>query len=403
MTSDAFPPMQGEFWQWKAPPGRPFPIIAWLGPPPDLLKDDAWGDMARAGFNLCQPQNFADRDSNRKALAFGEKHGLGLLLRDPRIIYRKGKSLSDYEIEATVRDWASHPALAGYALEDEPGKEEFGELAHIREALARLDPGHWSYVNLFPNYATPEQLGTPSYSDHVESFMETFRPFVLSYDHYCIVGDSVRPEYYENLEIIRAAALKRKRPFWAFTLSTPHYSYPPPTEGHLRFQLYSDLAYGAKGLQYFTYGPALDHNGLIDRRGNTTRTYDLAARINAEIQRMGPVLLKLRSKEVLHTDPQPRGTRPFEGYGGVAKCGGAPALLGFFDGPEGQRFVMIVNRDPFDPSEMRVRFSSDVKSVAAVNKAEQNGVFKEVELKGGELELSLVSGDGCLFKLETMS
>jgi len=402
IMSSAFPPMQGESWEWQAPPGRPFPIIAWLGPPPDLLRDSAWKDMAQAGFNLCQPQNFADPESNRKALALGKKHGLGLLLRDRRIIYRQGKSFSDYKIKATVRDWASHPALAGYSLEDEPGKGEFDELARIREALARLDPGHWSYVNLFPNYATPQQLGTESYTDHVESFMETFRPFVLSYDHYCIVGDSVRPEYYENLEVIRAAALKKERPFWAFTLSTPHYSYPQPTEGHLRFQLYSNLAYGAKGLQYFTYGPALDHNGLIDSLGNTTRTYKLAAKINGEIQRMGPILLTLTSTEVFHTDPQPRATRRFEGCGGVAKCSGAPAVLGFFDGPEGQKYVMIVNRNPFGPAELSVRFSRDVRSVATVNRADQGGTFNEVELKDGrELGLSLAAGDGRLFTLKT--
>jgi len=359
--------------------------------------------MARAGFNLCQPQVFTDPVSNQKALALGKKYGIGLILRDERTTYfTKGNPRKTAEIEAAVRQWKEEPALAGYAIKDEPSRKDFEELVRIRKTISRLDPNRLAYVNLFPSYASSGQLGTWTYSGHVKSFMRTFQPSVLSYDHYPIVGKSVRSGYYQNLETIRAAAMKGNVPFWAFTLSLPHYDYPKPTEGHLRFQLYSDLAYGAKGLQYFTYGPAIKNDGLIDAQGHTTHTYELAMKVNREIHHIGPVLLKLKSTEVLHTVPRPRGTRAFKGYGGLIKCSGAPAVLGFFKDPKGHTWLMVVNRNPFKDVNLTLTFSDDVKSIEVADRSQKGGTIKQVELKGRELQLPLTAGDGCLLRVNTL-
>ena len=228
------------------------------------------------------------------------------------------------------------------------------------------------------------------------------------YDHYSIEGYRfreadyairVRPEYYENLEIIRAAALKHGVPFWAFTLSTPVFSYPTPTEGHLRFQLYSCLAYGARGLQYFTYGPAEGENGLIDGKGRRGPWYETAKRINREIQNMGRLLLSLTSTAVFHTSPQPRGTTWIhQGHGGLASCLGAPAVLGFFDGPDGRRFLMVVNRDPMKAAELTLTFAEGV-AVAEVDRSRADGATRPLELTDGELKMTLSDGDGRLLEL----
>ena len=76
---------------------------------------------------------------------------------------------------------------------------------------------------------------------------------LLSFDHYPVVGDTCRPEWYENLEIFSDEARKAGKPFWAFSLATSHGPNPVPTPAMLRLQVYSDLAYVAQGIQYFTY------------------------------------------------------------------------------------------------------------------------------------------------------
>ena len=395
-------------WKWEPPEDRPFPIMAWYGPGVHLLNDQVWGDMAGAGFNLCLNSFHGPEEAHHKSLELGQQHGIGVFLGG-RVNWEWGEKEEDADklaahVKETVAKWSNEPALAAYVFKDEPHAVSFPALAKTRELLERADPGHWAYINLFPNYAPVNYLfyvrdqETRGYRYYVEHYMETVRPKVLSYDHYGIrTDDEVTPEYFDNLEIIRAAALKYEVPFWAFTLCTPlRPVFPMPTEGHLRFQLYCDLAYGAKGLQHFTYCRAEGFDGLIDHQGKRTATYDLAKRINWEIQHMGPVLVGLKSTAVFHTGPLPRGTKLFEGYGGVVSCTGGPAVLGFFDGPKGGKYLMIVNRSPAKSAEVTLKFAEGVKSVGEVDRSKAGGRVRAIEMNGGEVKLEMVAGDGRL-------
>ncbi|MEN8256218.1 MAG: hypothetical protein ABFR33_12195 [Verrucomicrobiota bacterium] len=386
---------------------RPFPIVAWIGPGSDILSDSTISDMADAGFSLWHLHNIRDPESIQKALELGGRHGIGVFVVDDRIRHKKGTTglPSKSDIEAAVGQWMSYPALAGYGIRDEPAAHEFPELVRIKNIVAGIDPDHRAYVNLFPTYASSGQLGAPAYIDYVEDFMRAFMPSVLSYDHYSIStwkGLHVGVTYYENLEIIRQAALNAEVPFSAFTLSIPHWSYPQPTEGHIRFQLYSALAYGAKELQYFTYG-SVDNpdysDGIIDKEGNTTATYGMASKINWEIQRMGPVLLDLKSTAVFHTDPQPSGTKPFAGHGGLEKCWGE-AVLGFFEDSEDQTWLMVVNRNPFDSARIKLKFADTVESVGELDRTREGRIVNPVELEKQRLNLPLAAGDGRLFRID---
>ncbi|MEN8255919.1 MAG: hypothetical protein ABFR33_10680 [Verrucomicrobiota bacterium] len=391
----------------KAGSDRPFPIVAWMGPGSDILSDSTVSDMAKAGFSLWYLQNIRDPESIQKALELGGRHGIGVFVVDDRIHHKKGTTGLPLEsdIEAAVRQWMSYPALAGYGIRDEPAAHEFSELTRIKNIVAGIDPARRAYVNLFPTYANSDQVGAETYADYVEGFMRSFDPSVLSYDHYCIRdGEVVSPTYYENLEIIRRVSLNAEVPFSAFTLSIPHWSYPAPTEGHIRFQLYSSLAYGAGELQYFTYGavPNKDYgDGLIDAKGNKTETYGMASKVNWEIQRMGPVLLELKSTAVFHTDPQPSGTQEFTGHGGLEKCSGE-AVLGFFEDSKGQTWLMVVNRDPFDSARVKLTFSDKVESVGELDRTKEGCTVNPVELEKQKLSLPLAAGDGRLFRIDTM-
>lgn len=388
---------------------RPFPILAWHGPGKMLLTDRDWENMALAGFNLCHTL-FLDTELNQKALTLGDKYGIGVLLRDP-IINLGEKPQAKADIEEAVKQWMKKPGLSGYALKDEPGANAFAELARIKRIISDIDSNHRIYVNLFPDYASAKQLEKATYLKYVKRFMRKFKPDVLSYDYYSITKEEkkeiVRASYYENMEIIRKAAKKAKVPFSAFTLSIPHWDYLTPTEGHIRFQLFSALAYGAKELQYFTYG-ALPHipdfptGGLIDSAGNKTSTYGYASKINWEIQHMGPVLLDLESTEVFHTAPQPKGTKAFAGYGGLDKCSGE-AVLGFVEDSEGQTWLMVVNRNPFGSAVLTLSFSDDVTSVGEFDRTQEGCIVNEVELVNQQLVLPLTAGDGRLFRIDTDS
>ncbi len=120
-------------------------------------------------------------------------------------------------------------------------------------AFSRATLAHLPYVNLFPTYAPPEQLGTPSYYDHAEDFLNTVTPRIVSYDHYALLeGDRLRPDYFENPALVRAASRRHGVPFWFSLQLIPEPGWRELTEHELRWQVYTSLAYGAKGIWHFT-------------------------------------------------------------------------------------------------------------------------------------------------------
>jgi len=88
-------------------------------------------------------------------------------------------------------------------------------------------------------------------------------------------------------EIIADASRSANKPFWPLRWRWPHGSTPSDL-GSPALQVYSDLAYGAQGIQYFTYWtPQSDvwdfHNAPIGLDGKRTPVYDLVRKMTEEI------------------------------------------------------------------------------------------------------------------------
>ena len=95
-------------------------------------------------------------------------------------------------------------------------------------------------------------MGVKTYEEYVEAFLTNVHPPFLSYDHYALLeSGSLRRGYFENLETIRAAALRHGISFWNIVLANAHFNYAEPTLAGLRFQVYTTLAYGARGIKLF--------------------------------------------------------------------------------------------------------------------------------------------------------
>ena len=234
--------------QDKTNPARQIPILAWYSIPPEQTSLARYLELKESGIthNL---SFFNDAESMSGALDTAWKAGIKMIVYCPEL-----KTAT----EKTVKRFMNHPAVAGYMLRDEPNRSDFPELAEWAKKIRKTDDNHFCYLNLFPNYATEEQLGTKTYQEHVDLFVREVPVQFISFDHYPVLGDSLRANWYENLEIISEAARKAGKPFWAFALSVAHGKYPVPTIAQLRLQVFSDLAYGAQGIQYFTYWTPFD-------------------------------------------------------------------------------------------------------------------------------------------------
>ena len=251
------------------------------------------------------------------------------------------------EVMTAVGD---HPAALGFYIKDEPSAEEFAGLRVAVDEVQRRAPRHWPYINLFPDYATAEQLGVASYEEHLERFVAACRPPLLSYDNYSIMeAQDVRPPYWTNLESMRAASRRHGIPFWNIVLTVAHFHYRELAAADARFQAYTSLAYGASGLSYFTYfapGHGNYRMGPIDQFGNETTTWGILRNVNLQLVRVGPVMAKLKSQRVYHFGAVPQGCQGPSGESFVEKLAGAeqaPACVGDFVDDAGGRYTMIVN------------------------------------------------------------
>jgi hypothetical protein len=130
-------------------------------------------------------------------------------------------------------------------------------------------------------------------------------------------------------------------------LAMPHGPYRDPSEGELAWQVHHALAYGARGVSYFTYWTPPDdadwnyHDGLIED-GRPTLRYFQVARINRELRALGGALDGFTSIAVADSLGEIGVPFPIGPIDGVE---GGPITVGLFGDGAGRLAVLLVNRD----------------------------------------------------------
>lgn len=252
-------------------------------------------------------------------------------------------------VQALVNRTGAHPATFGYYLRDEPSAAVYTGLGTWAAAYAQAAPQALSYINLFPNYASPAQLGAATYEEYLQRFVATVKPRFVSYDHYALMDDgSLRDGYFQNLEAVRRVALKENLPFWNIVLANAHFHYAEPSPAGFRFQLYTTLAYGGRGISYFTYiTPDVGNYRLapLDPFGHRTPTWDMLRQVNLQLRRLAPTYLRLTSLNVFHHGQVPAGCSDSSSSLLLTHLEGGNLVVGEFREAEGRDAVLVVNKD----------------------------------------------------------
>lgn len=338
------------FAQSSDNPKEQIPILAWYGVSPKESTVERYMELRQSGITH-NFTFFANVEELATAMEAAKKAGIKMIIHCPEL---------EKEPEKIARRFKNHQALAGYFLRDEPGRSSFPVLSEWAKRIQSVDDKHFCYLNLFPNYAPKEALGTDTYREHVQLFIQEVPLQLLSFDHYPIVTDPqgnrvIRGEWYENLEIFSDEARKAGKPFWAFALTVAHGPYPIPTPAEIRLQVFSNLAYGAQGIQYFTYWtPSINegqdfHHGPIDYdTRKRTEVYDYISVINSEIRNLSKVFLDAEVISISHTgDIIPAGTHPLNTLPGVItklETEGKGAIISHLKKGE-TSYLVVVNGD----------------------------------------------------------
>ncbi len=381
---------------------RTFPIMAWGNTPSD---SDQLKLMKEAGLNTAGFCRVADAARVRDA-------GLACFATDRRI---NGFDLAHMPSDEVIRKQASevvtelgsNPAVLGFYLRDEPHASLMPAMGRIARILKELAPDKWPYVNLFPYRVSPERMGTPDYDTYAKMLVNTIGQPYLTYDNYSLVGGDMLDYFYNNLDIVRRIAQETHVPFWNCILANAHFNYMEPSDATLNLQVYSTLAYGGRGIQYFTYYTPHNGNyrlGAIDQFGNKTATYDALRRINLQIHALAPALLKLRSTGVYHYPDAPEYGHPLSQSKLIRSVTMSQRyvrppvqgrfLVGEFEDGQGRPYFLIVNKDLNNSFQFAITLKQEGRKLIRIcNYSGQEEEF------GREMDW-LAPGAGILFRIE---
>lgn len=366
------------------------PIIAFMGVPANQSSDQSFKEFREAGFDICI-SNYNSLQEIKTALFYANKQGVKIIPRCWAILQNPLKAAQELK---------DYPALFGYHIFDEPDAQKIKELVPIVNKIMAVDPKHPCYINLLPYYGDGifRITKTKNYKEYLEVASQLKTP-VISFDHYPIQKNSIRQEWYQNLEMVRKESILTGKPFWGFILSTPHLDYPQPTLASLRLQAYVNLAYGAQALQYYTYWTLkphdnLDyHNGPINYNGKKTKTYNIVQKINAELKQVGALFADAEIISVHHLLKIPIGTTKQPSMpmnlSKLSIKGTQGAVLSTFY-KQGHTYLAIVNKDYQHSLKIYIQAKNDIPK----------HVTKSNEIEHLKSNYSITGGDLIIFRLE---
>lgn len=254
----------------------------------------------------------------------------------------------------------------GYDVMDEPiSLAQLRQAADSARRYREADPTHLTFVNL-------NQKG----GHWIDLFLNIVKPDFLGYDEYpwwyggiyeWFTGQN--PQFVK-LEQYRDAALAAGLPLVVWrevntqrnVPGTPDRNWvtPPGNAPKIRQNIFATLAYGAKGILWFT------GELLFDKAtGEMNETGRQVAALNQELKLLGPVLFRLRSTGVFHTDPVPDGSRRVSPDHWVRPVGN-DLVLGTFRDPENREYVMVANKSWEAARKAVLEFRLFLEEVASV-------------------------------------
>lgn len=237
--------------------------------------------------------------------------------------------------------------LWGYKLKDEPGFDLWGykgpvapvgavDICAVYRTYLMHTNGHVGFFTLAvttsegtigKDLANNKDLDNyEKYAAYLKAFKDKFNPPLLTVDFYPVQKNyddknphfKVRSDYYPYMETIARFSTDHNLPFWMYMLSTQmdiyyegtektRVEHPLPTEGILRFQAMTAIAYGFQGVVFWTYaayntknGGEMFHKSLIDDNGSFTEIWYNSKAVIPEIKSYGKELLNARFQEARH-------------------------------------------------------------------------------------------------------
>ena len=344
--------------------------------------------------------------------------------------------------EKVIAEAMKIPGNAFIMIGDEPSDkdpEEIAEIAGLAAWVRETYPDTITFTNL-----------SITKCEH-DAYIRACHPDLFSFDHYPLQRDgATHDNYLYDLAWGRQTAMRHRLPYWIYLQSygrvedTPSYAYRNPDEADIRFLVFTFLAHGGTGIQWFMYY-GYEESMVVDARvpdtGRTpaekhtyeasyaTRAWFAIRDVAPEVQALSRVMLNLRPTGEVgyvgngllwdHEAPAyskgpvvPFRSERFTGHGALRSIeflddANLGAMVGLFDDAAGEAYFMVVNlQHGANMSKMdglktlRLVFDPAVEQIERLNRlsgrVEVLGTTADADRR--TLDVRLEGGTGDLFK-----
>lgn len=236
-----------------------------------VLKKEEVAEWKKMHFDLPMSFTFDERKHDKRdmlaLLDECEKYGLKLIICDQRTHFRT-LLLEDRDkfiagVKQAYTDFGTHGAAFGFFVGDEPAPNETEIFIEAVKIVIEEMPGLTPFANLVPYWGGGsdfDMLVGASEREHteiVEKILKETKIPLIGYDQYTqCLDDNYNTEcginsYFYVLDQYHKLTKKYGIPFYVTLLSCGHWSFRTPREEDIRWQIYTALAHGARGILWF--------------------------------------------------------------------------------------------------------------------------------------------------------
>lgn len=274
-------------------------------PQPNFISDKYFSLMSEAGINLSVYTTwFYEKNPSayKTMLSLGEKYGIGFYVPSNTLAgligtRTQGTEMTEMDMDLLydkimdISDNLNYRSFVGLWVYDEPFPHwQLKNSKVFAQAIKELNlPGVTSYCNIVGSwegeFAFWNTCAPTKFEDYAKAYMEIGFPMLSATQYpYCINWPKYDDEYKETrlkthlfrlLALYRSLALEYKVPAWRmmqaggdWTSGTDSVGYYPD-EGEFLYDINCSLAFGMKGIQYYTgfqvEGDSITSDGSVDK------------------------------------------------------------------------------------------------------------------------------------------
>ncbi|MBP3665175.1 MAG: hypothetical protein J6J03_08455 [Tyzzerella sp.] len=359
---------------------------------------------------------WADKEMTEKCVLACEEHGIDGIFQNWNAFggfqARAGEmKMNREEFDKFMEFNKNYKHFYGYYVWDEPLSDEAVDAtAEQLNQIEALDPKRLPFTVAIPSYNATDTWDNGLFEKYLIRYAKVVNPSVMSLDYYPF--SALRPEpdnqlddkhLFLDIALMRELSLKMKTPMW-FYIQTQDM---PMGEQYFRFtparmtmQAYNVLLHGGKGIQYYC-----TVDGAIYRDGRRGPLFFQMKEMNRRITQWGKTLMALNSEGVYHSLEVLEGFEPFDKYRESLSTSEVLAddklpfrcSVGEFADSEGNRYLMILNRDYLDARQFKLNLK---KAFRVYEVSGEDGTQSVRNRSTKSLSLELAAGDAIFLRLQ---